>query len=371
MAANQRPTASACRRPSSLSGTSMSRTSSPIRCSPAATAAARATLPALCPCRTSQRREGHLCLTGETKRQRLESSEQAFGLEPVAQIVGGGEEVAAHADGLGGLDVDQAVVDEQGVFGTQPEAVERQIVNSRIGLEQLDLARDDDVAEAAEKVALALVEGRPEVSREIGDRVERHAPVIERLDDGVDAGHGTGDGLAEAVAPGGDQMGVFGEFLGQLGCRLGVRAAGVERIVPLPQADIVDKAHPRLVVGDLADQEAVRVPAVEDVADVEDDGVRGGGASAHAVIASAAKQSRMLLDCGVASLLAMTSGGSALARLEAAVGLVDDVGAAPAADHAAVAVTRLQGLQRVADLHGPGRLPVSIDAVAEKSEALT
>src|SRR4051812_13465088 len=76
------------------------------------------------------------------------------------------------------------------------------------------------------------------------------------------------------------------------------------------------------------------------------------------------------LDCRVASLLAMTASPSALARLEAAVGLVDDVGAAPAADHAAVAVARLEGLQRIADLHGLERLPVSVDAGAE-SEAPT
>src|ERR1700712_4321761 len=54
---------------------------------------------------------------------------------------------------------------------------------------------------------------------------------------------------------------------------------------------------------------------------------------------------------------AVTGKGLALARLEAAVGLVDDVGAAPAADHAAVAMARLQGFERVADLHGLERLP--------------
>src|SRR4051812_50146967 len=54
---------------------------------------------------------------------------------------------------------------------------------------------------------------------------------------------------------------------------------------------------------------------------------------------------------------AVAGKASALARLEAAVGLVDDVGAAPAADHAAVAVARLQGFERVADLHGLERLP--------------
>ena len=73
--------------------------------------------------------------------------------------------------------------------GPQPEAVERQIVDGRVGLEQFDLARDDDVAEAGEEVALLVMEGRPEVGREIGDREERHALLVERLDDVVDAGH--------------------------------------------------------------------------------------------------------------------------------------------------------------------------------------
>src|SRR3546814_7677789 len=42
---------------------------------------------------------------------------------------------------------------------------------------------------------------------------------------------------------------------------------------------------------------------------------------------------------------------SALAGLEAAVGLVDDVGAAAAADHAVVAVAILERLEGIADLH--------------------
>src|SRR5207244_2133282 len=47
----------------------------------------------------------------------------------------------------------------------------------------------------------------------------------------------------------------------------------------------------------------------------------------------------------------------ALASLEAAVRLVDDVGAAAAADHAAIPVARLQRLQAIANLHG--RAPAS------------
>ena len=127
------------------------------------------------------------------------------------------------------LDVDLAVVDEQRLRRPQPEAVEREIIDGRIGLEQLDLARDDDVAEAVEEGALPLVEGRPEIGREIGDREQRHAARVELLDDRVDAGHRAADRLAEAVAPGGDQSGIFGEFLVELGRRLGIGPAAVER----------------------------------------------------------------------------------------------------------------------------------------------
>src|SRR5690606_29889648 len=45
---------------------------------------------------------------------------------------------------------------------------------------------------------------------------------------------------------------------------------------------------------------------------------------------------------------------STLARLEAAVGLVDHIDPAAAADHAVVAVTALERLQAVDDLHGGG-----------------
>src|SRR5437870_12273516 len=45
--------------------------------------------------------------------------------------------------------------------------------------------------------------------------------------------------------------------------------------------------------------------------------------------------------------------GSALLGFEARVGLVDDVDPALAAHELAVAVTRLQRLERASDLHGP------------------
>jgi hypothetical protein len=53
-----------------------------------------------------------------------------------------------------------------------------------------------------------------------------------------------------------------------------------------------------------------------------------------------------------AKIQAGFSPGSTLARLEAALNLVDDVNPALAADQTVVAVTTTQRFQRVTDLHG-------------------
>src|SRR4051812_1440838 len=107
---------------------------------PAASAASRATLPALWPWRTSQSRAGHLCLMAETKRERRESSEEAFDLQPPPQALRIGEEVRLHAHRFGALDVDLAVVDEQSFGGLEAEAIECAIVERRIRLHQFLLA---------------------------------------------------------------------------------------------------------------------------------------------------------------------------------------------------------------------------------------
>ena len=46
-----------------------------------------------------------------------------------------------------------------------------------------------------------------------------------------------------------------GEFLAELGRGLGIGPAAVERLVPAVEVDILDEAQPRLVVGDLPDEE--------------------------------------------------------------------------------------------------------------------
>ncbi len=62
--ANHSPSARDCSSPRRESGTSTSRWSSAMRRSPAASAASRATLPALCPYRTTQRIEGQRGVIG-------------------------------------------------------------------------------------------------------------------------------------------------------------------------------------------------------------------------------------------------------------------------------------------------------------------
>ena len=151
------------------------------------------------------------------------------------------------------------------------------IVDGGVRLQQLHLARDDDVAEAAEEGSLPLIKRPPKIGREVGDREQRDAPLVQLLDDRVDARNGVADRLAEPVAPGGDQVCIIGELLGKFGRRLAERAPAVERVVPVPQVDILDEAQPRLIVSYLFDQKAVRIPAVEDVAAVEDDCLSGGG----------------------------------------------------------------------------------------------
>ena len=67
-------------------------------------------------------------------------------------------------------------------------------------------------------------------------------------------------------------MGIFGEFLGKLGRRFGIGAAAVESLVPAVKVDILDESQALGIVGDLPDEEGIGIPAVKDVADIEDDG---------------------------------------------------------------------------------------------------
>ena len=93
--------------------------------------------------------------------------------------------------------------------GRHPEALERQIVDRRVGLDQFLLARDDDAAEAIEHSRLARAERRPEFAGEIGDREQRHAAPHRDRRRARASPASARDAVAEARAPGGDQLGML------------------------------------------------------------------------------------------------------------------------------------------------------------------
>jgi hypothetical protein len=91
-----------------------------------------------------------------------------------------------------------------------------------------------------------------------------------------------GDGFTEPRPPGRDQLGISGEGPGELRRRLAERPSAVERFLPAIEIGIGDETQPRRIVGDLPREEAFGIPAVKDVADIEDDcgGLFGAGRSA-------------------------------------------------------------------------------------------
>jgi hypothetical protein len=210
----------------------------------------------------------------ETYRESLVGlTEQAGALQPADERFGVGEEMGVHADGLGTRDIVGAIVDEEGLVRGEAETGERAVIDGGVGLQQLFLARYDDRAEATEEGLLARAERCPEIGREIGDGKKRH---VERVDDRVDARHGIANRLAEMGAPGRDQMGIMGKVAGQLRGGLGKGTAAVQRLVPREEIDILDETAARGRVPYALRIKAFRFPAVEDVADIEDDGGRGG-----------------------------------------------------------------------------------------------
>ena len=67
--------------------------------------------------------------------------------------------------------------------------------------------------------------------------------------------------------------------------------------MPAVEVDILDEAQPRLIVGDLPDEEGIGIPAVEDVADVEDDGLDCGRGAQSAVIAGEVWSPPLIRGC--------------------------------------------------------------------------
>src|SRR5262249_49863225 len=152
------------------------------------------------------------------------------------------------------------------------------------------------------------------------------APVGQGVDRRFGLGDGPGEHLRPAALPGPDGLGVLGMALGERTTVLVEGDAAVGRRMPGHGADLTLEAVTLGGIGEDLRIEGARVPAHDDVADVPDDD----GRPAH-----------------------RSTEGSALLGFEARVGLVDDVDPALAAHELAVAVTRLERLERASDLHDP------------------
>ena len=107
-AANQRPSAAACSWPSSLSGTSTSRIGDvDRRRGPAACGGVARDIAGALPVADDPELFGPSLSHGRNKaRARRKGSEQAFGLQPRAQVRGVGEQMRLHADRPRAVDVD-------------------------------------------------------------------------------------------------------------------------------------------------------------------------------------------------------------------------------------------------------------------------
>jgi hypothetical protein len=182
-----------------------------------------------------------------------------------------------HADRSRTVDVSSVVVDEYRLFGAQPEPLEREVVDRRVGLHQFLFARHDDIAEPVEQCGFTCAERWPEFVAEICDREQRYAGRVELRHDLVHADDRRADAVDETWAPQRDQIGM----LRIQGCELrrgfGEVAAGIVLEVPVGGDDIAQERIERPIVRDQALVEDPRIPVVQDATDVENDGGRREG----------------------------------------------------------------------------------------------
>ncbi|GAB7553190.1 hypothetical protein NRB_26960 [Novosphingobium sp. 11B] len=152
------------------------------------------------------------------------------------------------------------------------EALCGQVKDTRIGLEQFLVARDDDVSEQVEQRLSGAV-FMPERASEVGDGEERHAARSQFAYDLVAAGDVAGDRLAEARGVGVEQVVVPGKFGLAGGDHLGEVAAAVVLDVPVLRDDVGhEPVEPVGLDDQLAEQQA-HVPLDQHLADVEDDSI--------------------------------------------------------------------------------------------------
>src|SRR5271155_2697521 len=173
------------------------------------------------------------------------------------------------AEGTRGGGVRLDIVDIDGALRLDRKPLDQQREDARVRLDHLDVARDQNSPEPAEK-RKALQRRRIGFGRPVGEPVERDAAIAELGQDLDRAGDRASDHLVEAVAIGVDQLGLVGMLGLQQSGAFGKAAAGVLAAVPFMCAHRRKKMlHPRLVAGKQLAVEVPRVPVDQNPAEVE------------------------------------------------------------------------------------------------------
>src|SRR5260370_32223552 len=101
-------------------------------------------------------------------------------LGPQRRRIGEMDRVKTESTGGGRVDVD--IVDKNGAQRVDREALEQQFKDARIGLDHLDIARDQDAAEPAKEIK-TLTRLREALGRPVAERIERHLTIAQLLQD--------------------------------------------------------------------------------------------------------------------------------------------------------------------------------------------
>ena len=184
------------------------------------------------------------------------------------------EKMADKSLALAGADILFAIIDEQGSPGFKVKAIERQLVDGRIGFDQLFDAGNHDIAEMIDHRGRRS-EALPKLNPEIGDGKQRHISRGKLLDQGMHARNGSGDRFKPAIDIGFDQPGMVGKFGAEFSNHGRKGTAGIMLSMPVKRHHIFKKPVTFLLIWNQLFEEKARIPAIKDVADVKDDSCYG------------------------------------------------------------------------------------------------
>ena len=258
-----------------------------------------------------------------------------------------GKTIFARADDIGMI-----IVDKNRLPGPYSETLQRQCVNGWIRLHQFFGSRHDYILKKV-KYWLCRTEPFPEFCAKIGDRKQRHAAFGEFLHNIQRPCDGPWNGLIETVGVNRNQLGIFWKFSNPLGNHIVQSATRVMLKMPFGRHDMGDEKFQLISVCDQLGKKIAQVPFEKHFANIKHD---CGYLHDHNFLIGRRKKTARESDSErhfVEAIRLQCAGRVklTLARLKAWLGLVDDISATTAANHAVIAMAALERLQRINDFH--------------------